>query len=85
MIIFIEVVLLKNSISQSLTPLEFFLTGMPAETTMAICSMIFGGVFERFPKLKVCFAHGGKNNHVMLRSIYDFMDSKTAGVITLKY
>lgn len=26
---------------------------------MAICSMIFGGVFERFPKLKVCFAHGG--------------------------
>ena len=22
--------------------------------------MIFGGVLERFPKLKVCFAHGGK-------------------------
>uniref|UniRef100_A0A0E9WLK4 2-amino-3-carboxymuconate-6-semialdehyde decarboxylase n=1 Tax=Anguilla anguilla TaxID=7936 RepID=A0A0E9WLK4_ANGAN len=21
--------------------------------------MIFGGVFEKFPKLKVCFAHGG--------------------------
>lgn len=34
-------------------------TGMPTETTMAICSMIFGGVFEKFPKLKVCFAHGG--------------------------
>uniref|UniRef100_A0A3B4U8G2 2-amino-3-carboxymuconate-6-semialdehyde decarboxylase n=1 Tax=Seriola dumerili TaxID=41447 RepID=A0A3B4U8G2_SERDU len=34
-------------------------TCMPSETTMAICSMIFGGVFERFPKLKVCFAHGG--------------------------
>uniref|UniRef100_A0A3B4ZSQ6 2-amino-3-carboxymuconate-6-semialdehyde decarboxylase n=1 Tax=Stegastes partitus TaxID=144197 RepID=A0A3B4ZSQ6_9TELE len=33
--------------------------GMPSETTMAICSMIFGGIFERFPKLKVCFAHGG--------------------------
>ncbi|KAF3842900.1 hypothetical protein F7725_001749 [Dissostichus mawsoni] len=32
---------------------------MPSETTMAICSMIFGGVFEKFPKLKVCFAHGG--------------------------
>ena len=32
---------------------------MPSETTMAICSMIFGGVLERFPKLKVCFAHGG--------------------------
>jgi len=36
-----------------------WLVGMPAETTRAICSMIFGGVFERFPKLKVCYAHGG--------------------------
>lgn len=27
---------------------------------MAICSMIMGGVFEKFPKLKVCFAHGGE-------------------------
>ena len=25
----------------------------------AICSMIFGGVFDRFPKLRVAFAHGG--------------------------
>ena len=32
---------------------------MPAETSLAICSMIFGGVFERFPKLRVAFAHGG--------------------------
>lgn len=36
-----------------------WLVGMPAETTRAICSMIFGGVFETFPKLKVAFAHGG--------------------------
>lgn len=36
-----------------------WLVGMPAETSLAICSMIFGGVFERLPKLKVCFAHGG--------------------------
>ncbi|ESO94379.1 hypothetical protein LOTGIDRAFT_145098 [Lottia gigantea] len=36
-----------------------WLVGMPAETTTAVCSMIFGGVLERFPKLKVCFAHGG--------------------------
>ena len=28
-----------------------WLVGMPAETSLAICSMIFGGVFERFPKL----------------------------------
>ena len=32
---------------------------MPAETSRAICTMIFGGIFEKFPKLKVCFAHGG--------------------------
>jgi len=36
-----------------------WLVGMPAETTRAICSMIFGGVFEKNKKLKVCFAHGG--------------------------
>src|SRR5437762_4073659 len=36
-----------------------WLVGMPAETCLAICSMIFGGVFERFPKLRVAFAHGG--------------------------
>lgn len=36
-----------------------WLVGMPAETSLAICSMIFGGVFEKLQKLKVCFAHGG--------------------------
>lgn len=36
-----------------------WLVGMPAETSRAICSMIFGGVFERFKSLKVAFAHGG--------------------------
>lgn len=36
-----------------------WLVGMPAESSLAICSMIFGGVFERLPKLRVSFAHGG--------------------------
>lgn len=36
-----------------------WLVGMPAETSRAICSMIFGGVFDRFPKLRVQFAHAG--------------------------
>ncbi len=36
-----------------------WLVGMPAETSRAICSMIFGGVFERLPALRVAFAHGG--------------------------
>jgi aminocarboxymuconate-semialdehyde decarboxylase len=36
-----------------------WLIGMPAETTLAITSMIFGGVFKRFPRLRVMFAHAG--------------------------
>ena len=28
---------------------------MPAETSLAICSLIFGGVLERLPRLRVCF------------------------------
>ncbi|CAN5571763.1 amidohydrolase family protein [soil metagenome] len=36
-----------------------WLVGMPAESSLAICSMIFGGIFERLKKLRVCFAHGG--------------------------
>jgi aminocarboxymuconate-semialdehyde decarboxylase len=36
-----------------------WLVGMPAETSRAICSMIFGGIFERLPDLRVNFAHAG--------------------------
>jgi aminocarboxymuconate-semialdehyde decarboxylase len=36
-----------------------WLVGMPAETARAISSMIFSGVLERHPRLRVAFAHGG--------------------------
>jgi aminocarboxymuconate-semialdehyde decarboxylase len=36
-----------------------WLVGMPAETTRAICSLIFGGIFEKCPSLRIAFAHGG--------------------------
>ncbi len=36
-----------------------WLVGMPAETSLAICSVIFGGVLDRLPQLRLCFAHGG--------------------------
>jgi aminocarboxymuconate-semialdehyde decarboxylase len=36
-----------------------WLVGMPAETTRAICSLIFSGVIEKFPKLRFLFAHAG--------------------------
>ena len=35
-----------------------WLVGMPAETTQAVCAMHFSGVFDRFPRLRVLFAHG---------------------------
>lgn len=36
-----------------------WLVGMPAETSRAICSMVFAGIFEKLPELRVCFAHAG--------------------------
>lgn len=36
-----------------------WLVGMPAETSLSICSMIFGGIFEKLPRLRIAFAHGG--------------------------
>ena len=36
-----------------------WLVGMPAETSRAACSLIFGGVMERLPDLRICFSHAG--------------------------
>ncbi len=36
-----------------------WLVGMPAETSRAVCSMIFSGIFERLPDLRVNFVHAG--------------------------
>jgi aminocarboxymuconate-semialdehyde decarboxylase len=36
-----------------------WLVGMPAETSRAVCSLIFSGTLERLPDLRICFAHGG--------------------------
>jgi aminocarboxymuconate-semialdehyde decarboxylase len=36
-----------------------WLVGMPAETALAMCSLIFSGVLERLPRLRIAFAHGG--------------------------
>lgn len=35
------------------------LVGRPAESTVAIASLILSGVFDRFPKLRVVLCHGG--------------------------
>jgi aminocarboxymuconate-semialdehyde decarboxylase len=36
-----------------------WLVGMPTESAVAICSVMFGGVLERLPELRIGFAHGG--------------------------
>jgi aminocarboxymuconate-semialdehyde decarboxylase len=35
------------------------LVGNPIETTRSIADVVFGGVLEAYPKLKICFAHAG--------------------------
>lgn len=35
------------------------LIGNPLETSIAVASVIFGGVLQRFPRLNFCFAHAG--------------------------
>jgi len=36
-----------------------WLVGMPAESSLAICSLIFGGILEKYPNIRFAFAHGG--------------------------
>lgn len=36
-----------------------WLVGMPAETSRAICSLIFSGTLGKCENLRICFAHGG--------------------------
>jgi aminocarboxymuconate-semialdehyde decarboxylase len=35
------------------------LVGLPIDTAVSVGSMVFGGVYERLPGLKVCYSHGG--------------------------
>ncbi|HEU5322188.1 MAG TPA: amidohydrolase family protein, partial [Methylomirabilota bacterium] len=35
------------------------IVGNPLETALAVSKLIFGGVLERLPDLRICFAHGG--------------------------
>ena len=36
-----------------------WIVGMPAETSRAMCSILLGGILDKFPNLKIAFAHGG--------------------------
>ena len=53
-----------------------WLVGMPAETSRAMCSMIFGGVLERLPRLRVNFAHAGGSFFATLGRIRHGFESR---------
>lgn len=36
-----------------------YTVGMPSETALAGASLILSGIMDKFPDLKICFAHGG--------------------------
>jgi aminocarboxymuconate-semialdehyde decarboxylase len=40
---------------------------MPAETAQAMCCVFMGGVLERHPRLRLCFAHAG-GSYAMIQS-----------------
>jgi aminocarboxymuconate-semialdehyde decarboxylase len=50
-----------ETLARDRTPRHNFMytVGMPSETALAAASLISSGVMEKFPRLKVCFAHGG--------------------------
>lgn len=52
-----------DGIGQHLMPRYYLrnFIGNPLGTSIAIACLIFGGVLDRFPRLKLCFAHGGGN------------------------
>ncbi|MCU0328434.1 MAG: amidohydrolase [Chitinophagales bacterium] len=53
-----------------------WLVSMPAESSRAISSLIFSGVFERYPKLRFAFAHGGGSFPFTIGRIQHGFDSR---------
>ncbi|WP_091585852.1 amidohydrolase family protein [Alteribacillus bidgolensis] len=50
-----------ETMARDRTPRHNFMytVGMPSETALAAASLIWSGVIEKYPKLKICFSHGG--------------------------
>jgi len=60
------------------------LVGMPAEMCHAVSCILTGGILEKFPRLKVCFAHGaGTFPYVRDQLQEAFMNAKVNELDTL--
>ena len=58
----VALVIHPNGFSQGERLADYYLintVGMPLDSTLFVARMIFGGVLERFPTLRICVVHGG--------------------------
>lgn len=56
--------------------------GLPIDTAAAVASLIFDGVYDRFPGLKTCFAHaGGAFPYLLGRWDHGFMARNSSGFL----
>ncbi|MCB5174220.1 amidohydrolase family protein [Microvirga lenta] len=60
------------------------LIGNPLDTTIAAASLVFGGVLERHPNLKFCFAHGGGFMPYQTGRMNHGYDVRAEGKVNLK-
>jgi predicted TIM-barrel fold metal-dependent hydrolase len=59
----------------------FMILGWPFETTLAMASLVFGGVFKRYPTLKVIVHHaGGGMVPFYYERIKSYLDSDSASI-----
>ncbi|HLI11107.1 MAG TPA: amidohydrolase family protein [Alphaproteobacteria bacterium] len=56
------------------------LLGNPYETSVAAAHLVFGGVCERFPRIRFCLAHGGGATAIVAGRLQQGYDSKRPGV-----
>jgi aminocarboxymuconate-semialdehyde decarboxylase len=58
------------------------LVGNPYESAVAISHLVFGGVIERHPSIRFCFAHGGGALPVLAGRLERGFDTKRPGITT---
>ncbi len=60
------------------------LLGNPHETAVAVAHLVFGGVCERYPRMRFCLAHGGGATAMVAGRWQRGFDTKRPGVDTTR-
>lgn len=58
-----------------------YTVGMPSETALAAATLVWSGIMEKFPLLKVCFAHGGGSFPIYFAKVRSRLESMAAFTI----